>query len=294
MASDALFKSDFPTLTLFRRGKVRDVYNLGDSLLMVASDRMSAFDVVMDNPIAGKGEILTKLSLFWFDITKSIVSNHLITSNVNEYPEVCLPYSKQLEGRSMLVRKTVPLAIECVVRGYLAGSGWKEYSASKTVCGIPLQDGLVESSKLPHPIFTPATKAETGHDENIPFEEAEKICGAELAGKARELSLQLYNFASDYARERNIILADTKFEFGTLPNGELILIDEALTPDSSRYWLAEEYEPGKTQTNFDKQVLRDYLETLSWNKQPPPPPLPDDIIAKVKQKYQEAFDRLTA
>ena len=294
MASDALFKSDFPTLTLFRRGKVRDVYNLGDSLLMVASDRMSAFDVVMDNPIAGKGEILTKLSLFWFDITKSIVSNHLITSNVNEYPEVCLPYSKQLEGRSMLVRKTVPLAIECVVRGYLAGSGWKEYSASKTVCGIPLQDGLVQSSKPPHPIFTPATKAETGHDENIPFEEAEKICGAELAGKARELSLQLYNFASDYARERNIILADTKFEFGTLPNGELILIDEALTPDSSRYWLAEEYEPGKTQTNFDKQVLRDYLETLSWNKQPPPPPLPDDIIAKVKQKYQEAFDRLTA
>lgn len=293
MASDALFKSDFPTLTLFRRGKVRDVYDLGDSLLMVASDRMSAFDVVMDNPIAGKGEILTKLSLFWFDITKSIVPNHLITSNVNEYPEVCLPYSKQLEGRSMLVRKTVPLAIECVVRGYLAGSGWKEYSTSKTVCGIPLPDGLVESSKLSEPIFTPATKAETGHDENISFEEAVKICGVELTTKARELSLQLYNFASDYARERNIILADTKFEFGTLPNGELILIDEALTPDSSRYWLAEEYEPGKTQTNFDKQVLRDYLETLSWNKQPPPPPLPDDIIAKVKQKYQEAFDRLT-
>lgn len=293
MALDTLFKSDFPTLTLFRRGKVRDVYDLGDSLLMVASDRMSAFDVVMDNPIAGKGEILTKLSLFWFDITKSIVPNHLITSNVNEYPEICLAYSKQLEGRSMLVRKTVPLAIECVVRGYLAGSGWKEYSTSKTVCGIPLPDGLVESSKLPEPIFTPATKAETGHDENISFEEAVKICGVELATKARELSLQLYNFASDYARERNIILADTKFEFGTLPNGELILIDEALTPDSSRYWLAEEYEPGKTQTNFDKQVLRDYLETLSWNKQPPPPPLPDDIIAKVKQKYQEAFDRLT-
>ncbi|MBI3259193.1 MAG: phosphoribosylaminoimidazolesuccinocarboxamide synthase [Ignavibacteriae bacterium] len=293
MASDALFKSDFPTLTLFRRGKVRDVYDLGDSLLMVASDRMSAFDVVMDNPITGKGAILTNLSLFWFDITKSIVPNHLITSNVKEYPAECSPYSEQLEGRSMLVRKTTPLAIECVVRGYLAGSGWKEYSASKTVCGISLPDGLVESSKLPEPIFTPATKAETGHDENISFAEAEKICGKELASKARELSLQLYKFASDYARERNIILADTKFEFGTLPNGDLILIDEALTPDSSRYWLAEEYQPGKTQTNFDKQVLRDYLETLNWNKQPPPPPLPDNIIALVKQKYQEAFDRLT-
>jgi phosphoribosylaminoimidazole-succinocarboxamide synthase len=294
MTSDALFMSDFPNLSLFRRGKVRDVYDLGTSLLMVASDRISAFDVVMDTPITGKGEILTKLSLFWFGITHSIVENHLLSSNVAEYPVECLPYSHQLAGRSMLVRKTTPLPIECVVRGYLAGSGWKEYSASKTVCGIALPDNLVESSKLPEPIFTPATKAETGHDENISFAEAEKICGAELVAKARELSLKLYQFAADYAAERNIILADTKFEFGTLPNGELILIDEALTPDSSRYWLAEEYQPGKTQTNFDKQVLRDYLETIDWNKQPPPPPLPDEIVEKVKQKYQEALDRLTA
>lgn len=294
MTSDALFMSDFPTLTLFRRGKVRDVYDLGEALLMVASDRISAFDVVMDTPIAGKGEILTNLSLFWFSVTRSIVQNHLISSHVAEYPSECLPYSEQIAGRSMLVRKTTPLPIECVVRGYLAGSGWKEYSASRTVCGIALPDGLVESSKLPEPIFTPATKAETGHDENISFEEAEKICGVGLAEKAREISLKLYQFASEYAAARNIILADTKFEFGTLPNGELILIDEALTPDSSRYWLAEEYQPGKTQMNFDKQVLRDYLETLDWNKQPPPPPLPDEIVAKVKQKYQEAFDRLTA
>ncbi|MBS1536225.1 MAG: phosphoribosylaminoimidazolesuccinocarboxamide synthase [Bacteroidetes bacterium] len=294
MNSDALFMSDFPTLSLFRRGKVRDVYTLGDVLLMVASDRISAFDVVMDTPIAGKGKILTNLSLFWFEMTKSIIPNHLISSTVADYPAECLPYSDQLAGRSMLVRTTTPLPIECVVRGYLAGSGWKEYSASKTVCGIALPDGLVESSKLPEPIFTPATKAETGHDENISFAEAQQICGAEIAEKAREISLKLYKFASEYAANRNIILADTKFEFGTLPNGELILIDEALTPDSSRYWLAEEYQPGKTQTNFDKQVLRDYLETLDWNKQPPPPPLPDEIVVKVKQKYQEALDRLTA
>lgn len=294
MNSDALFMSDFPTLSLFRRGKVRDVYTLGNVLLMVASDRISAFDVVMDTPIAGKGKILTNLSLFWFEMTKSIIPNHLISSTVADYPAECLPYSDQLAGRSMLVRTTTPLPIECVVRGYLAGSGWKEYSASKTVCGIALPDGLVESSKLPEPIFTPATKAETGHDENISFAEAQQICGAEIAEKAREISIKLYTFASEYAAKRNIILADTKFEFGTLPNGELILIDEALTPDSSRYWLAEEYQPGKTQTNFDKQVLRDYLETLDWNKQPPPPPLPDEIVVKVKQKYQEALDRLTA
>ena len=294
MNSTALFMSDFPTLSLFRRGKVRDVYDLGNALLMVASDRISAFDVVMDTPITGKGTILTNLSLFWFELTKSIIPNHLISSTVADYPAECLPYSAELTGRSMLVRKTTPLPIECVVRGYLAGSGWKEYSASKTVCGIALPDGLVESSKLPEPIFTPATKAETGHDENISFAEAQQICGAEIAAKAREISLKLYKFAAEYAAARNIILADTKFEFGTLPNGELILIDEALTPDSSRYWLAEEYQPGKTQTNFDKQVLRDYLETLDWNKQPPPPPLPDEIVVKVKQKYQEALDRLTA
>ncbi|MBK9247954.1 MAG: phosphoribosylaminoimidazolesuccinocarboxamide synthase [Ignavibacteria bacterium] len=293
MNTSALFQSDFPTLTLFRRGKVRDVYDLGSALLMVASDRISAFDVVMDTPIAGKGEILTKLSMFWFNCTKHIVANHIISADVSEYPTECAPYTSQLRGRSMYVSKTTPLPIECVVRGYLAGSGWKEYQASRTVCGIKLPDGLVESSKLPAPIFTPATKAETGHDENISFAEAEKVCAPGLAAKARDLSIALYNFAAKYAAERNIILADTKFEFGTLPNGELILIDEALTPDSSRYWLAEHYQPGQAQINFDKQVLRDYLETLTWNKQPPPPPLPDDIVMKVKAKYQEALDRLT-
>ncbi len=293
MNTSALFYSDFPALTLFRRGKVRDVYDLGDALLMVASDRISAFDVVMDTPVTGKGEILTNLSMFWFNCTRHIVANHVISANVDEYPAECAPYAEHLRGRSMYVRKTTPLPIECVVRGYLAGSGWKEYQASRTVCGIALPDGLVESSKLPEPIFTPATKAETGHDENISFEEAEKICAPGLAAKARELSIALYTFAAEYAAKRNIILADTKFEFGTLPNGELILIDEALTPDSSRYWLAEHYRPGQAQINFDKQVLRDYLETLTWNKQPPPPPLPDDIVLKVKAKYQEALDRLT-
>lgn len=289
-----VYRTDFPDLQLFRRGKVRDVYDLGNNLLMVATDRISAFDVIMDEPVPGKGEILTALSLFWFDKTKDIVPNHLLASNVEDYnDERCRAYAEQLRGRSMLVKKTSPLPIECVVRGYLAGSGWKEYQQSRTVCGLPLPEGLVESSKLPEPIFTPATKAEEGHDENISFEQAAALCGEELARDAREKSIALYTAAANYAMSRGIILADTKFEFGVDETGTLILIDEALTPDSSRYWLRELYKPGEPQYNFDKQVLRDYLETLDWNKQYPPPPLPEEIIQQTYAKYREALERLT-
>ena len=289
----SLFQTNFTTLTLSRRGKVRDVYDLGNELLIVASDRISAFDVIMNEPIPGKGKILTELSGFWFERTKHIIRNHIITTNVNEYPESTQQYREQLEGRSMLTIKAKPLPIECVVRGYLAGSGWKEYSQSRTVCGVQLPDGLVESSKLPEPIFTPATKADEGHDENISFDQAVEIMGREKTEFVRDVSIRLYLFASEYAKTRGIILADTKFEFGELENGEIILIDEALTPDSSRYWLEEEYAPGKAQMNFDKQVLRDWLEQQVWNKQPPPPTLPDSIIQKTLGKYSEALTRLT-
>ncbi len=288
-----VYQTHFPTLELFRRGKVRDVYDLGERLLMVATDRISAFDVVMAEPVPGKGEILTALSLFWFEQTKDIVPNHLISANVDDFPESCWPYAGDLRGRSMLVKKTKPLPIECVVRGYLAGSGWKEYRVNRTVCGISLPEGLIESSKLPEPVFTPATKAEEGHDENISFEQAAELCGVELAEKARRLSLELYTAAAAHAMSRGIILADTKFEFGVDDEGQLILIDEALTPDSSRYWLREFYNPGEPQYNFDKQILRDYLETLDWNKQYPPPPLPADILQKTYDKYREALERLT-
>lgn len=290
---DAVYSTNFETLQLFRRGKVRDVYELENYLLMVATDRISAFDCIMPEPVPGKGKILTAISKFWFDLTADIVENHLISTEVKDFPEECQPYAAELEGRSMLVKKTQPLPIECVVRGYLAGSGWKEYQQSRTVCGISLPEGLQESSKLPEPIFTPATKAEEGHDENISFEKAVELCGRDVAEEAREYSLKLYKFAAEYAEKRGVILADTKFEFGLLGNGELILIDEALTPDSSRYWLASEYAPGKAQMNFDKQVLRDYLETLDWNKQPPAPSLPQSVIEKTLAKYQEAFDRIT-
>ena len=283
--------TNFPTLTLFRRGKVRDVYDLGDVLLIVATDRISAFDVVMDTPITGKGAILTTLSSFWFDKTTHIIKNHIISTNPVEYPKECLPYIDQLQGRSMLVIKTKPLPIECVVRGYLAGSGWKEYQSSSTICGITLPPGLSESQQLPSPIFTPATKAEEGHDENITLVEAIHLCG-ESAVEAKDISLKLYDFAYQYAAKRGIILADTKFEFGVDSQGELILIDEALTPDSSRYWLQESYHIGKTQENLDKQVLRDYLETLDWNKQYPSPPLPNEIVQAIIAKYQLALDYL--
>lgn len=283
--------TNFPTLTLFRRGKVRDVYDLGDVLLIVATDRISAFDVVMDTPITGKGTILTALSSLWFDKTKHIITNHIISTNPVEYPKECLPYIDQLQGRSMLVVKTKPLPIECVVRGYLAGSGWKEYQSTSTICGILLPEGLSESEQLPSPIFTPATKAEEGHDENITLVEAMHLCG-ESAVKAKDISMKLYDFAYQYAAKRGIILADTKFEFGIDSHGELILIDEALTPDSSRYWLQESYHIGKTQENLDKQVLRDYLETLDWNKQYPSPPLPNEIVQAIIAKYQLALDYL--
>ncbi|MEY3312098.1 MAG: hypothetical protein RL348_1441 [Bacteroidota bacterium] len=283
--------TNFPTLTLFRRGKVRDVYDLGDVLLIVATDRISAFDVVMDTPITGKGAILTALSSFWFDKTKHIIKNHIISTNPVDYPKECLPYIDQLQGRSMLVVKTKPLPIECVVRGYLAGSGWKEYQSTSTICGITLPSGLSESQKLPSPIFTPATKAEEGHDENITLEEAITLCG-QTAVQAKDISMKLYDFAFQYAAKRGIILADTKFEFGIDSHGDLILIDEALTPDSSRYWLQESYQIGKTQENLDKQVLRDYLETLDWNKQYPSPPLPNEIVQAIIAKYQLALDYL--
>ena len=283
--------TNFPTLTLFRRGKVRDVYDLGDVLLIVATDRISAFDVVMDTPITGKGAILTALSSFWFDKTTHIIKNHIISTNPVEYPKECLPYLDQLQGRSMLVVKTKPLPIECVVRGYLAGSGWKEYQSISTICGITLPPGLSESQQLPSPIFTPATKAEEGHDENITLVEAIHLCG-DFALHAKDISMKLYDFAYQYAAKRGIILADTKFEFGIDSQGELILIDEALTPDSSRYWLQESYHIGKTQENLDKQVLRDYLETLDWNKQYPSPPLPNEIVQAIIAKYQLALDYL--
>jgi len=291
--SSALLRTDFPTLTLWRQGKVRDVYDLGDALLFVATDRISAYDVIMDEGIPGKGAILTSFSLFWFDRLASIVPNHLLTADVDRYPEACAPYREALRGRSMLVRKTRPLPVECVARGYLAGSGWREYRTSRTVCGVPLPEGLVESSRLPEPIFTPATKAEEGHDENITFERAAEILGGDLADQAREITLALYRRAGEIAEPRGIIIADTKFEFGLADDGTLILIDEALTPDSSRFWLASSYIPGHEQQNFDKQYLRDYLDSVAWDHTPPPPHLPAEVIDGTARKYHEALSLLT-
>lgn len=293
MPETALHSTNFPTLKLWRRGKVRDVYDLGSSLLFVATDRISAYDVIMNEAIPGKGRILTALSLFWFDQLRDVVPNHLITADVDAFPPECAPYRAELEGRSMQVRKTRPLAIECVARGYLAGSGWKEYRESGTVCGVPLPAGLLESSRLPEPIFTPATKAEEGHDMNITFEEAAEITGRETAEGARAFTLELYRRAGVIAEERGIIIADTKFEFGLDDDDRLILIDEALTPDSSRFWLAAGYSAGTTQQNFDKQYLRDYLDAVAWDHLPPPPTLPAEVIDGTAAKYREALDRLT-
>ena len=290
MNDEPLLHIDLPGVRKVKSGKVREVFDLGDSLLFVATDRISAFDCVMPNGIPRKGEVLTQISHFWFDQTESIVPNHRL-SRAND-PLPAGHHSVQLAPRSMIVKKATPLVIECVVRGYLAGSGWKEYQQSQTVCGIKLPAGLLECSELPEPIFTPATKAETGHDENIPFETAAKLVGSDIAERARDLSLRLYNFARDYARQRGIIIADTKFEFG-LFNGELLLIDEVLTPDSSRFWPAADYAPGRSQPSFDKQFVRDYLETLKWNKQPPAPSLPPVIVARTQAKYLEAYERLT-
>lgn len=278
---------------LFRRGKVRDVYDLGDRLLMVASDRISAFDVVMAEPIPEKGALLTQIAAYWFEQLAHIVPNHVISMDVDTLDACTAEEKEMLRGRSMIVRKTSPLPVECVVRGYLSGSGWKEYQASLTVCGITLPSGYVESSKLAEPIFTPATKAEEGHDENISFDVAAKILGDDVANAVRNYSIALYNAASELVASKGLILADTKFEFGIDSNGEIILIDEALTPDSSRYWLAESYAPGTAQMNFDKQMLRDWLETTSWDKTPPPPTLPESVVQGTRAKYIEAYERIT-
>ena len=288
----ALSNIEIPGLKKTRSGKVREIFDLGDTLLFVASDRLSAFDVVLPTPIPEKGRVLASLSEFWFGKTKSIVENHFLTSDFDTIAKRGGRH-ESLRGRSMLVKKCQPLAVECIVRGYLSGSGWKEYKKSQTVCGIKLPAGLVESSKLPEPIFTPSTKADTGHDENISFDEAAKILGAPLAAKVRDMALAIYKFARDYAGTRGIIIADTKFEFGLLGD-KVILIDEVLTPDSSRFWPANQYKPGGAQPSFDKQYVRDYLETLDWNKQYPGPVLPDENVRKTTEKYVDALQRLTA
>ncbi len=286
-------ETDFQGLNLIKRGKVRDIYDLGEHLLMVASDRISAFDVVMPDPVPDKGVILTQISLYWFEIMKPIIENHVVSANVNDYPAVCRPYSETLHGRSMLVKKTEPLSIECVVRGYISGSGWKSYQQAGSVCGIDLPGGLQESDKLPEPIFTPSTKEELGaHDINIDFAEAEKRIGKDLASKAKDLSLAIYKKGSEMAAEKEIIIADTKFEFGLLGD-KLILIDEVLTPDSSRFWPKATYQPGGSQQSFDKQYVRDHLLSVKWNKQPPAPSLPEDIIRNTRKKYLEALTQLT-
>ncbi|MBU0673358.1 MAG: phosphoribosylaminoimidazolesuccinocarboxamide synthase [Proteobacteria bacterium] len=291
--SAVVSQTDFPDLNLIHRGKVRDLYEVEGQLLMVASDRISAFDVVMDDPIPHKGEILTGLSLFWFDFLKDIVPNHLITAEVKAYPAVCAPYKDILRGRSMLVKKAQPLPVECIVRGYLSGSFWKAYKKDTTVCGFKLPAGLTESDKFPQVLFTPSTKADLGlHDENISMDRMGEILGVEVAAKIADICIKIYRKAADYALNKGIIIADTKFELGWY-EGELILIDEVLTPDSSRFWPADQYNPGASQPSFDKQFLRDYLESLDWGKNPPPPPLPLEIIEKTEARYREALDRIT-
>lgn len=287
-----LLKTNLPGVKLFSRGKVRDVYELGDKLLVVATDRLSAFDVVMNEGIPDKGRVLTQLSCFWFDLIKADFRHHFITANVAEYPAELHPFADQLEGRSMLVEKAQTFPIECVVRGYLVGSGWKEYRSSGSVCGIKLPSGLQEASRLDAPIFTPSTKATVGHDENITWEDTVARIGEDAAAQLRDLSLRLYSKGREYAEGRGIIIADTKFEWG-VKDGKIILIDEVLTPDSSRFWPQSEYAPGKSQASFDKQFVRDYLESLKWNKQPPPPPLPSDVVEKTSEKYREAYQLMT-
>jgi phosphoribosylaminoimidazole-succinocarboxamide synthase len=276
-----------------RHGKVRDLFDLGDRLLLVATDRISAFDYVLGSGIPDKGKVLTQLSAFWFAHTASIVTNHLLSTDMSDLPAALQPHRELLQGRSMLVRKTTPLAIECVARGYLSGSGWKEYEATGAVCGVALSPGLRESERLPAPIFTPATKASTGHDINISEAEAGGLIGEPLVTEVRNLTLSLYTAGAAYAESHGIILADTKFEFGVTDTGELILIDEVMTPDSSRYWPIDQYAPGGPQPSFDKQFVRDYLERIHWNKQPPVPSLPADVVDKTRDKYLEAFRRLT-
>ena len=286
-------ETNFESLKLLQRGKVRDMYDLGDTYLMVATDRMSAFDVVLPDPIPDKGVVLTQISLYWFDIMADLVDNHIITADVSQYPEACQPYAEDLKGRSILVKKAQPLPVECVVRGYITGSGWKSYLNDGTVCGIRLPDGLTESDRLPEPIFTPSTKEELGkHDINIDFDEMVARIGATLAERVRSLSLDIYNKGAAIAAEKGIIIADTKFEFG-LVDGEVILIDEVLTPDSSRFWPKSTYAPGGGQQSFDKQYLRDYLQSLDWDKNPPGPNLPQSVIDNTRSKYVEALTLLS-
>lgn len=279
-------ETQFAGISPVARGKVRDIYDLGDKLLIVATDRLSAFDVVLPTPIPDKGRVLTQLSLFWFDLLRDVIPNHVL--GATEFPPPFDRHREELAGRSMLVRKTQPLPIECVVRGYVSGSGWKDYRATGRICGIPLPSGLKESERLPEPIFTPATKAATGHDENISFEQAASLIGGKLAEQVREVSLEIYQRAAAHAEPRGVLLADTKFEFGLL-DGELIWIDEALTPDSSRFWPAAQYKPGGPQPSFDKQFVRDYLESIRWPKTPPGPELPSEVVAATRAKYREAY-----
>jgi phosphoribosylaminoimidazole-succinocarboxamide synthase len=288
-----ILQTDFPTLKLAGRGKVRDIYDLGTALLIVTTDRISAFDVIMNEGIPDKGAVLNQISAFWFHQMEEIVPNHIISTEVKDFPAECQQYADILTGRSMLVKKAKPLPAECIVRGYLSGSGWKDYKATGSICGIALPAGLLESDRLPEPIFTPSTKAELGtHDENISFETMAGLCGRELAEKVRDVTLKIYAKARDIADAKGIIIADTKFEYG-IYNDELIIIDECMTPDSSRFWPKDSYQPGGPQPSFDKQFLRDYLETLDWNKTAPAPPLPQEIVAKTGDKYREALFRLT-
>ena len=292
MLNGPVLQLELPGIKKLKSGKVREIFDLGDAFLLLATDRISAFDCIMPNGIPRKGEVLTQLSHFWFERFASLIPNHLLAGANDPLPAALQPFAAPVARRSMIVKKAKPLAIECVVRGYLAGSGWKEYRKSQTVCGIKLPAGLQESSELPEPIFTPSTKAESGHDENISFEEAAKVTGPEIAEQARAASLKIYSEARAYARQRGIIIADTKFEFGMF-EGKLILIDEVLTPDSSRFWPADQYQPGRSQPSYDKQFVRDYLETLDWDKTPPAPALPADVVAKTQAKYFEAYEKIT-
>jgi phosphoribosylaminoimidazole-succinocarboxamide synthase len=293
LLDSVLLRTDFPELKLHASGKVRDVYHLDDThLLFVATDRISAFDYVLATGIPHKGRVLTQISLFWFNFLRDVVANHVVTAEVKQYPATAQKYADQLYGRSMMVMRAEMIPVECVVRGYISGSAWKEYKASGRVCGIELPAGLKESSKLPQPIFTPSTKATSGHDQNIPFDEMTRIVGVELSRQLRDLSLKIYSKAADYALQKGIIIADTKFEFGMTSKG-ITLADEVLTPDSSRFWPADKYQPGRAQESYDKQYVRDYLEQIHWNKQPPAPGLPAEAARQTSEKYLEAFHQLT-
>ena len=292
MESNILLKTEFKDLKLFRRGKVRDVYDLGDKLLIISTDRISCFDVVLPSGIPDKGKVLTSISSFWFDFIKNIIGHHLITTDIEKYPLELKKYKADIVGRSMLVLKTKPLPVECVVRGYLSGSGWKEYKEKQSICGINLPIGLKESDKLPEPIFTPTTKADVGHDQNINQKYVQDLVGVDIAQRLKKISIDIYNRASEYALGKGIIIADTKFEFG-IYNNQMIIIDEVLTPDSSRFWPLKEYKSGGCVPSFDKQFVRDYLETLEWDKTPPGPKLPENIIVKTREKYLDAYRKLT-